>query len=66
MIYELINWNGKVLEYYDNDQIEFEGKYLNGKKNGKGKEYNKYGVLIYEGEYFNGKRIEKNMIWMEI
>ena len=35
--------------------MEFEGEYLNGKKNGKGKEYC-YDNLKYEGEYLNGKR----------
>ena len=57
IIYELINGNGKVKEYNkNNEQIKFEGEYLNGKKNGKGKEYNLNGNLLYEGEYLNGKR----------
>ena len=51
--------NGKGKEYngYD-DSLEFEGEYLNGKRNGKGKEYYN-GKLTFEGEYLNGFRIEK-------
>ena len=59
IIYELINGNGKVKEYWDNDELKFEGEYLNGEINGKGKEYFEYGNLKYEGEYLNGKRNEK-------
>ena len=36
--------------------LEFEGEYLNGKRNGKGKEYFYNGILEYEGEYLNGQR----------
>ena len=56
ILYELINGNGQVHEYYkynDSDKIEYIGEYKNGKKNGKGKEYNKNGKLIFEGEYLN-------------
>ena len=42
-------------EYYCNCNFEFEGEYLNWKRNGKGKEYIN-GKLIFEGEYLNGKR----------
>ena len=60
IIYKLINGNGKVKEYYYNDNLEFEGEYLNGKRNGKGKEYAEYGgkcvELEYEGEYLNGEK----------
>ena len=60
IIYELINGNGKVKEYYDNGIIKFEGEYLNGKRNWKGKEYDKYnGRLIFEGEYLNDKKNKK-------
>ena len=55
IIYELINGNGKVKEYNDEDVLVFEGEYLNGKKNGKFKEFNNEGILNYEGEYLNGK-----------
>ena len=49
--------DGKVKEYsLYNDQLIFEGEYLNGKRNGKGKEYDLAGELIFEGEYLNGKR----------
>ena len=54
LIYEL---NGNVKEYNELfDNIEFVGKYLNGKRNGKGKEYYFDGILEFEGEYLNGKR----------
>ena len=57
IIYELINGNGKVKEYYDdNSSLKFEGEYLNGKKNGKGRDYFIHGMRNFEGEYLNGKR----------
>ena len=59
IIYELINGNGKIKEYFDNKLI-FEGEYLNGKRNGKGKEYDIYGTLIFEGEYLNGQQMTLN------
>ena len=48
--------NGKVKEYYYNDNLEFEGEYLKGEKHGIGKEYYRNGKLKFEGEYLNGKR----------
>ena len=55
--YRIINEKGDGVEYnIFNDEIIFEGKYLNGKRNGKGKEYNDQGSLIFEGEFLNGKR----------
>ena len=36
--------------------IEFEGTYLNGKRNGKGKEYDINGILVFDGEYLNDER----------
>jgi len=38
-----------------NDNLKFEGEYLDGERNGKGKEYDVDGKLKFEGEYFNGK-----------
>ena len=56
-VYELENGNGYIKEYdYFEDNLEFEGEYLNGKRNGKGKEYDRKCRLIFEGEYLNGKR----------
>ena len=47
--------NGKGKEYHNNELI-FEGEYLNNKRwNGKGKEYDNY-RLIYEGENANRER----------
>ena len=44
-----IRWNGKGKAYY-RGFVEFEGEYLNGKRNGKGKEYNYYdGKKLFEG-----------------
>ena len=37
-----------------NDNLLFEGEFLNGERNGKGKEYYNHGNLIFEGEYLNG------------
>ena len=49
--------DGKGKEYYGyNDELKFEGEYLNGKRNGKGKEYNSEEQLIFEGEFTNGKK----------
>ena len=56
IIYELINSDGKVKEYWNNGKLLFEGEYLNGKRNGKGKEYDWNGKLEFDGEYLNGKR----------
>ena len=38
----------------EKNKLEFEGEYLNGKKNGKGKSYDKNGKLYFEGEYLDG------------
>ena len=56
-IYEIINGNGKVKEYDENNSelILFDGKYINGIKKGIYKEYlNNY--LQFEGESYNLKR----------
>ena len=45
IIYELINGNGKVIEYNHLGYIEFEGEYLNRKKSGKGEFNGKHKVL---------------------
>ena len=54
--YIIYESNGTGKEYYVyNDELIYEGEYLNGKKNGKGKEY--YGSkILFEGEYLKGKR----------
>jgi len=49
-------WNGKIKDYHNNGKLEFEGEYLNGKRNGLGKEYNYDGKLQFEGIYLNGKK----------
>ena len=56
IIYELKNGNRYVKEYYDNDKLEFEGKYIKWEKNGKVKEYFNDGNLKFEGEYLNGEK----------
>ena len=53
IIYELVNGNGKVNEYYDNGNLEFKGEYLNGKRNGKGKEFDYKDNIEFEGGYLN-------------
>ena len=50
------------------EELVYEGEYLNGEKNGKGKEYCN-GKLIFEGEYLYNKRIrgkeyyKKNLVF---
>ena len=57
-IYELKFGKGTVKEYEpENKNLEFEGEYLDGKRNGKGKEYDDDGKLIFEGKYLNGNKI---------
>ena len=56
IIYQIINGNGKIKEYYNNELLFYEGEYLNGKKHGKGKLYYTNGNIAFEGEYLNGKR----------
>ena len=49
---------GIIKEYNStNDNLIYEGEYLNGKRHGKGKEYNFDGKLLFEGDYLNGKRV---------
>ena len=64
-MYELKNGNGFVkeiiykitkVENLIEDDLVFEGNYLNGEKNGEGKEYTKQGDLIFKGKYLNGKK----------
>ena len=43
--------NGIGKEYNEDDELDFEGEYLNGEKNGKGKGYYANGDLKFEGEY---------------
>ena len=44
-------------EYHWNEEIVFEGEYLNGERwNGKGKEFDYDDHLAFEGEYLNGKK----------
>ena len=62
VIYELINGNGKVKEYDNDGNLQFEGEYLNGKRNGLGKLYNYKGELIFEGKFLNDKRIDKKTL----
>ena len=48
------------LVIYGNDQghFEFEGEYINGKRNGKGKIFS-FGKLVFEGEYLSGEKSGK-------
>ena len=59
LIYELINGNGKVKEYYSDGKLKFEGEYLNGKRNGKFYEYFDDGTIRFEGEFLNDE-MKKN------
>ena len=42
---------GNIKEYNYDDELEFEGEYLNGKRNGKGKEYYSNDKLLFEGNF---------------
>ena len=59
IIYDLINGNGQVKEYYEDSKLKFEGEYSNGRKNGKVKEYDYDGTIKFEGEYLNGFKVFK-------
>jgi len=50
-----------VKEYNQNEELEFDGEYLKGKKNGKGKEYFKNRKLKFEGVYLKGKKWDGNI-----
>ena len=64
--YKIACENGKGKEYNSyNDNLIFEGEYLNSKRNGLGKEYDKEENLIYEGEYKNGKKTGKGIEYNE-
>ena len=41
--------------------LEFEGEFLNGKRNGQGKEYNYEGKLVYKGQFINNRRASRNL-----
>ena len=64
ILYKLNHIKGKGKEYDWNDEIKFEGEYLNGQRNGKGKEYFE-GKLFFEGEYVNGLRNGKGKEYYE-
>ena len=42
--------NGKGREYYNNNELKFEGGYLYGLKDGQGVEYYDNGELKFEGK----------------
>jgi len=54
LIFEGNYINGIGKEYDDNGKLEFEGEYLNGKRNGNGKEYDSNGKIISEVTFKNG------------
>ena len=60
-IFELKYGKGNVKLYYNSNQIEYDGEYLNGEKNGKGKEY--YYDELYKGEFLNGLKHGKFKIY---
>ena len=39
IVYEIKKGKGYIIEYYDNDELKYEGIYLIGKRNRKGKLY---------------------------
>ena len=48
------NYTGVWITKYDNGQINFKGKYVNGKAEGKGVYYFKNGQVHFKGTYLNG------------
>ena len=56
IVYRLKGGKGYVKEYDYDDNLIYEGEYLNGEKNGKGKEYYWDNRLKFEGEYLNGQK----------
>ena len=57
ILYEIKDGKGIIKELNDNNgNIQFEGEYINGKRNGIGKEYYSNGNLKFEGEYLNNMR----------
>ena len=63
---DLESENKLIKEYNHHYKLEFEGEYLNCKRNGKGKEYFYDGKLRFEGEYLNGKRNGKGKEFDEL
>ena len=54
IIFDENNKNKRKIYNSLDDELIFEGEYLNGKKNGQVKEYDSY--FIFEGEYKNRKK----------
>ena len=63
-IYYWIISLGKCISYYDNpdQQVHFEGYYIEGKREGYGKEYDNSGNCIYEGYYFHDKEWNASLL----
>ena len=62
IIYELINGNGKVKEYDEEERLIFDGEYLNGRRwKGKLKIYKIDGTISGEEEYINGEKVQKKI-----
>ena len=53
--YEIKNGKGYVKESNYDDNLFYEGEYLNGERHGKGKEYDE-NITFFEGEYLHGKK----------
>ena len=54
-------YNGKVIEYFENGNIKYQGDYKNNKRDGKGILYYEIGNKYYDGDFklnkFDGKGI---------
>jgi hypothetical protein len=65
LIYKGELYSGKIIKYYDDgtfSKVEFEGSYLNGKRNGVWEWNHENGQLSKKGSYLNG---EKSGVWEE-
>ena len=54
-----------VRNYYDNGQLEYRFKYLNGKEHGTWKSWDENGKLWFQEEYRNGKSHGTWKVWHE-
>lgn len=54
-----MEFTGFGKEYYENDNLKYEGEYSCSVWNGKGKYYDEVGDLLYEGFFENGIPAQK-------
>lgn len=55
----------KIVEYFENGKVNYEGEIKDNKYHGFGKKYTLNGKLIYEGEFENGLPNGKGKLFVE-